>query len=649
MLEAGSCHGELQSLLPVFIVIQAVEQAAGKAVAAAYPVHDAADFVFFGDVEVLAVVQAGSPVVPVGTVALPQGNGDHVHVGIRGQNLVAQCPVLVPVQRAGFHHHVGGDFQRLLHVLFIGHRHVHVICQLPHDLGGALSVFPKIFAVVQITGDGNAARARGLHALQRQFHGALGDGGSDAGDVKPAHTVKRPVPVDVAGLRQGNGGRGAVIHHLGGKLIRAALQIIDAHAAGAALDAPGIHAEAAQLRRAGVADGAFGQNRQKGGVHAEVGKGHGHVCLAAAEGGLQRRGLEKPFLSGGLQAQHNFTKCQKFHKCYLPVLLLQQMHGEAAEFLLQIYGDHRLALVFCGALVQAEAALCKLRRRPGNAVGAHGDMAVFPQIRGLHHLYGGTGEVGAAALFHSEAKGMLKLAADLQRGVRVPGVDAHVGQLKVQRAAAGLRAQGGDAVKAPGGNIRLVAQPASAHGVNKRSGQILAQILCAHAASGNEPDSSEGAGQGFHGGQSSIDAGREELDDLQPVGHSRHDLGGGDAARGDRHAVFHAPCHDLFAVAGGYDELCSRFHGGFALLQRYHRACAHQHIRAPFRHGGDGVPRGGGAEGDLHDIDASGQHGFRGGNGVSRVLKNHHRNHAGLMQSFQNFHNIAFLSFCGAS
>ena len=42
---------------------------------------------------------------------------------------------------------------------------------------------------------------------------------------------------------------------------------------------------------------------------------------------------------------------------------------------------------------------------------------------------------------------------------------------------------------------------------------------------------------------------------------------------------------------------------------------------------------GGGAEGDLHDVDAAGEHGLGGGDGVLGVLNDHHGHHAGVPQS----------------
>ena len=114
----------------------------------------------------LAVVQARRPAVPVRAVALAQRDGDHLHVRIRRQHLVAQLLILVAAQLARFHVHIRRDLQRLLYVLLVGHGHVHVLCQLPHDLGGLLAVLPQVLAVVQVARDGDAALLRLLHRFQ---------------------------------------------------------------------------------------------------------------------------------------------------------------------------------------------------------------------------------------------------------------------------------------------------------------------------------------------------------------------------------------------------------------------------------------------------------------------------------------------------
>ena len=135
--------------------------------------------------------------------------------------------------------------------------------------------------------------------------------------MEPLHTLEDLVPVDVAGLGQGDGGVGTVVDHLAGQLVGAVLQEVDAHAAGATLDLAHVHAEAAQLLDTLVANGVVGQHGAVLGVHAVVGQGHGHVGLAAAEGGLHHIALEKSLMAGGPQAQHDLAKSQDFHGMYL--------------------------------------------------------------------------------------------------------------------------------------------------------------------------------------------------------------------------------------------------------------------------------------------------------------------------------------------
>ena len=126
--------------------------------------------------------------------------------------------------------------------------------------------------------------------------------------MEPVHTLKGLVPVDIAGLGQGHGGVFAVIDHLGGTGVGAGLQVVDAHAAGAADDAGGIHAELAQLLDALVGDHVFGQHGEEGHILLVIGQGDGHVGLAAAEGGLQHLALEEALQAGRFQTQHDLTE-----------------------------------------------------------------------------------------------------------------------------------------------------------------------------------------------------------------------------------------------------------------------------------------------------------------------------------------------------
>lgn len=152
MLQAACRHGELQRGLPVGIVVQTIEQPTGKAVAAADPVYNVPYLIFSGSVEVPAIVQAGCPAIPVGAVALPQRDGDHFHVRIYREHLIAKGLVLCTIQIAGLDVHiVHRDLERLLHVLFVSDCNVHVRCNLAHDLAGPFAILPEVLAIARRT------------------------------------------------------------------------------------------------------------------------------------------------------------------------------------------------------------------------------------------------------------------------------------------------------------------------------------------------------------------------------------------------------------------------------------------------------------------------------------------------------------------
>ena len=115
MLSGALCgvlaSGYTQSLVlgvlgGILIVVQAVDQAAGKRVATAHAVDDVPNFVLFRHIEVLAVIQARRPAVPVRAVALAQRDGDALHVRIAFQDLIAERAVFLAVQLAGFNVHI---------------------------------------------------------------------------------------------------------------------------------------------------------------------------------------------------------------------------------------------------------------------------------------------------------------------------------------------------------------------------------------------------------------------------------------------------------------------------------------------------------------------------------------------------------------
>ena len=262
----------------------------------------------------------------VGRLRLTQGNRHalDVRVGLHCQR--RNRLVVLDVQRAVFH--VALRFrlqtQRLLEVLFVGDNGVNVLDQLGHDFLGILAVLPEVLAVVQVAGHMDALRLRRLHRFQRQIRRALRDGRRDAGQVEPRRTLKRLVPVDVAGLGFRDGRTRAVIDDFGGTLHSASFQIVDAHAAVLADNLSGINAEAAQFADAGIADIVGGQHGHERGFHAVVRQRNRHVRLAAAEGRFKGGRLEQALIRRGLEAKHDFAERYNLsHWIFPPIFILR--------------------------------------------------------------------------------------------------------------------------------------------------------------------------------------------------------------------------------------------------------------------------------------------------------------------------------------
>ena len=310
------------------------------------------------------------------------------------------------------------------------------------------------------------------------------------------------------------------------------------------------------------------------------------------------------------------------------------MDGKAAEFLLEIDRDHLLALVLGGGLIECKAVLGKLRRCAGDGIGFDRNVTVFAEVGALHDLHAAADEVGAVALLHAEAEGRVERAAHRKGLLRVAGVHADVRDLKAERDLARLLAEARDLVEVVRGDVRLGAQPAAADGMDERRGDILGKVLVVHAAGGDELDAAEGTGERLHCAQAAVDVRREELHDLQAVGHRGHDLGRRDAARGDGDVVLHAPAHDLVAVAGGNDELCAARDRLLALLERDDRARAHEHIGAFLGDCRDGVGCRRRAERDLHHVHAARKQRLSSRHRVRRVVEHDDGHHCRVIESF---------------
>ena len=156
-------------------------------------------------------------------MALAQRDGNTLHVRIGFEHLVSKCFVFFAVQFAGLDVHIDCNFERLLHVFFVGDCHIDVLCHLTHDLRCLLAILPEIFTIVEVAGNSDVPLLRFLHRLERQHHRGFGNCGRNTRDVEPVNAFKRFIPVDIAGLCHSNGGIRTVVDDLARQLVRAAL------------------------------------------------------------------------------------------------------------------------------------------------------------------------------------------------------------------------------------------------------------------------------------------------------------------------------------------------------------------------------------------------------------------------------------------
>ena len=264
-------------------------------------------------------------------------------------------------------------------------------------------------------------------------------------------------------------------------------------------------------------------------------------------------------------------------------------------------------------------------------------MTVFALEHRLHDLDAIGGKDGGIAFLDGQAERLIQLLADGRRRRGIFAVDADVRDLKAERGASRLLAERGDLFKIARRDVRLRADPAAADGMDERRGNELADVLAVDATGRDELDPAERAGQGLHGGQAAIDAGREELHDLEAELHRGHDLCRGHAAGSHGDAIVHAPADDLFVKAGRNDELCAALDGFFALLERNNGARADEHVGAVFGDSLDGIRSSSRAERDLHHVHAAGQQRLRRCHGVLCLIQYDNRHNSRHFKSFRHF------------
>ena len=170
-----------------------------------------------GEAVVLAVVEQSCPVVIVGGNGGAQGDGNLLKAKLVGQ-LLGNALVALVVELAAVDVGVLGiNTENVVSVFLVGDSNVDVLSQTGHGLTGFLTA-PQLLAVVEVARNGSAGCLCRLAGLKADLSNVFAESGGDAGKVKPIHTIKDGLPVEVLGLCQSDGGVSAVVNNLGGTL-----------------------------------------------------------------------------------------------------------------------------------------------------------------------------------------------------------------------------------------------------------------------------------------------------------------------------------------------------------------------------------------------------------------------------------------------
>ena len=177
--------------------------------------------------------------------------------------------------------------------------------------------------------------------------------------MEPGRAIENLLPIEGIDRSLGDAGIRAVINDLGRTLVGAGLQEIDAHAAIHHLDVGNVHAEAADVAQASLADRVVRQSGNESSIHAVVGKGNSHVRLAAAKGGFKGRALEEALQRGALQTEHDLTESNNTSHCQSLLNLYLSRHGKEKRAL-----THFLTLLYTMRMCKSRHQTNKERNLP---------------------------------------------------------------------------------------------------------------------------------------------------------------------------------------------------------------------------------------------------------------------------------------------
>ena len=306
MLQGAGCHGELQGLALCSLRQQAVNQAAGEAVATTYAVDDGVNVVALALVELLAVEDKGLPAVVRGREALAQRGDDILEAELLA-HLTEDAFVAGSVGLAALNIGVGLETKAELCILFVADADVYILHQRAHNADGLLAR-PQLLAEVEVHAHGDTVTLGSLAGQARQLSSLVADGGRDTAPVEPVGTLHDLVEVEVSGHRLGDGAVCTVVDDLRGAHRGTRLSIVQPHAVATTGDEAGIYAIAAHGIHGNLANLMLGQLRHEVSLVAVVGQRDSHIGFTAAGDDTERFTLNETVVAVGRKAKHQFAK-----------------------------------------------------------------------------------------------------------------------------------------------------------------------------------------------------------------------------------------------------------------------------------------------------------------------------------------------------
>ena len=314
-------HAVVHRLLGVAKGHQTVDQAGGKAIAAANTIQNFQSRELHGLVDLAVCPANGFPIIDGGGLYSTQSGGDHLKVGVRLGGGLDHLVIAVHIQALqvlvvalNLQTKASGK------VLFIADHDINILGDLlVHFLGLFLAAdaLPQRGTVIQVVRHHGAVLLGSLYCLQHHGSGILRQSGVNPAGVQPAHTqgAKNIIPIHIAGLQLRNGGvapvRGAdsaanavAPLHKVQSVAHTAADAVKGHPA----DQGGIYPALEDQILQQVTHLILCKSSDHAGAHSKAAaQPAGHIILAAALPSTEGAGSLDPSLAR-VQAQHDLAQ-----------------------------------------------------------------------------------------------------------------------------------------------------------------------------------------------------------------------------------------------------------------------------------------------------------------------------------------------------